>query len=128
MRAAIPNVPPRWRKNSTGETARTAAQRMTPKAPSLRERVLDYLEHEQATPERIFAELKAQGVACVLTSVRPRCSELVRMGLIADSGRREPGEGGSAAIVWRATTELERVRWRTQKAEAERRGESWPPR
>lgn len=94
--------PALFKKSATGETAKAAAAVMTPKAPTLRQRVLDRIRMEPAIPETILADLLAEGVQTVLTSVRPRCSELVRLGLIKDSGRRQKGEGGCNAIVWEA--------------------------
>lgn len=52
-------------------------------------------------PETICSQMKAEGMQTVLTSIRLRCSELARMGLIY-SGRR--GRGGYSAIAWRVTT------------------------
>lgn len=93
------------RANATGETS---AQAAAPCKKTLRERVLERLEAGPAIPETILADLRAEGVSTVLTSVRPRCSELKGLGLIRDSGRREKGEGGCNAIVWeRATAEQE---------------------
>lgn len=103
---------PLWRASSTGETARAAALAGSARAPTLRQRVLAIIEEGPALPECIFARLTRDGVRTVLTSVRPRCSELVRMGLIADSGKRAKGEGGCKAIIWRATTEEERAAFR----------------
>lgn len=100
---------PGWKAVSTGGTAEAAARHMAPKAPTLRERVLALLESTPAIPETLLAHLRKEGVSTVLTSVRRRCSELARMGMICDSGRREPGEGGCMAIVWRVTTSDERA-------------------
>ena len=51
--------------------------------------------------------LTADEVALMLarpaTSVRPRISELVTAGKLADTGRRRPGAGGVTMTVWRAT-------------------------
>lgn len=107
MMDALPNPHPLWRKASTGETARDAARAMAPdhKAPTLRKRVLDIVtEHGPIIPERALVRLRDDGVSTVLTSVRPRFSELARMGLIVDSGQRERAEGGCKAIAWRLAT------------------------
>ena len=105
--------------NTTGETAQAAALAMSRRAPTLRQRVLAIISEGPAIPETILARLRAEGVRTVLTSVRPRCSELVRMGLIRDSGRREKGEGGCNAIVWRLATSEEQQRF-AQEREAEK--------
>lgn len=96
------------RNNATGETSHEAAKG---DKRTLRERVLDRITAGPCIPETILADLRREGVATVLTSVRPRCSELVRLGLIRDSGRREKGEGGKPAIVWRACSAEERAEW-----------------
>ena len=94
-------APGRWRHNATGETSEAAAK--AGNKPTLRQLVLDEIEASEVPliPERILDRLTARGVRTVLTSVRPRCSELVRLGLIEDSGRRDVGEGGCKAIAWR---------------------------
>ena len=100
---------PLWRNNATGETARAAALHIRPNAPKLRDRVLRHIEERPSTPEDIFERLCREGVVTVLTSVRPRCSELARLGLITDSGERDLAESRRCkAIVWRATTADER--------------------
>lgn len=113
------NPMPLWRSDATGETSREAAFAVAEKAPTLRERVLAILAEGPAIPETIHARLVREGVSTVLTSVRPRCSELMRMGLITDSGRREKGEGGCNAIVWRLTSDEERAVFRACKAASE---------
>lgn len=108
----ITNHPaPQWKRSSIGETAQCAAQSSDRR--TLRQRVLDAIEASPAPliPEDILAQLRADGVKTVLTSIRPRCSELARAGFIRDSGQRRPGEGGCSAIAWRATTTAERAEW-----------------
>lgn len=117
--SALQNPTPLWRGNATGETSREAAFAVAGKAPTLRERVLAILAEKPAIPETIHARLISEGITTVLTSVRPRCSELMRMGLITDSGRRERGEGGCKAIVWRLTTDEERATFRSRAAASE---------
>lgn len=109
---------PRWKASSIGETAREAAENQAKpeKAPTLRRRVLADIERRPAIPEMVLGSLRQQGVKTVLTSVRPRCSELARMGLIKDSGLRLPGEGGGNAIVWTATSAEERALFAARQA------------
>lgn len=104
MTARDLNGPGLSRNNATGETSHEAARG---NKRTLRERVLDRISLGPCIPETILADLRAEGVSTVLTSVRPRCSELARLGLICDSGLREKGEGGCRAIVWRRTTAAE---------------------
>lgn len=114
--------PPRWRKGSRGGTAQAAARHTAPKAPTLRMRVLALIEEKADNPEGIFDRLKAEGVKTVLTSVRPRTTELANLGLVKDSGRRALGESGVCkSIVWEATSPEERAAFAARKAaEAEK--------
>lgn len=109
------NGPGLARRTSTGETAGDAARG---NKRTLRQRVLDRITCGPCIPETIFADLRADGVSTVLTSVRPRCSELARLGLICDSGQRERGEGGCRAIVWRRTTAAEEAAYLSAQEEA----------
>jgi predicted ArsR family transcriptional regulator len=78
-------------------TSKDAADSMREKAPTLRDRVL---EHLTCVPDT------ADGCAYVLgktiMAVRPRLSELFKLGKIADTGKTEPNESGRMATVWRA--------------------------
>ncbi len=78
-------------------TSFEAAEGMAEKAPSLRDQVLAEIRREAATPEQVALRL---GVP--LMNVRPRCSELARLGLIEDSRVRRLAMGGRKAIVWKA--------------------------
>ena len=121
----INNLHPLWRRGSTGETSREAAEFIAPKAPTLRQAVLEEIEAGEGTPEQIHERLQRRGVRHLLTAVRPRCSELVRLGLIADSGRRGLGESQRCkSIIWRATTPEERSHFAAQKAFEAEKGEN----
>jgi hypothetical protein len=114
---------PGWRAGSTGETAEAAANAMRDRAPALIAQIEALLAEGPLTPEEAQAKLAARGCVALLTSVRPRFSQLARQGRVTDSGERGLGEGGRCrSIRWRLTTEHERVIWRTQQAEAEREG------
>lgn len=78
-------------------TSRAAAEGVAPKAGTLRARVLDAIRARPGTPEEIAARLGEP-----VLNTRPRTSELVRMGLIEDSGERRKAMGGRSAIVWQA--------------------------
>lgn len=97
---------PHWRKDATGETARLAAIAKASTAPKQRERVYGVLAASgyAMTPEQITRALREAGGGDLLMSIRPRCSELARMGLIRDSGERGIGEGGCKAIKWAIVT------------------------
>ncbi|MDI7775512.1 hypothetical protein [Asticcacaulis sp. EMRT-3] len=98
--------PPHSRNDATGETARLAAIYKAATAPKQRERVYGVLlaSGYAMTPEQITRALHEAGGHDLLMSIRPRCSELARMGLIRDSGERGIGEGGCKAIKWQAVT------------------------
>jgi hypothetical protein len=49
----------------------------------------------------------AQALDCRVNQIQPRTSELQRMGLIRDSGKRRPNEWGNTSIVWIALNENE---------------------
>jgi len=97
---------PHWRKDATGETSRLAAIAKAATAPKQRERVYGVLlaSGYAMTPEQIARALHDAGRRDMLMSIRPRCSELARLGLIYDSGERGIGEGGCKAIKWIAIT------------------------
>jgi len=83
----------------TSETARLAAERIRPTAASLRAQVMQLLESCPAglTDEEIQERLSMPG-----NTERPRRSELVSMGWVADSGQRRPTRSGRKATVWKA--------------------------
>lgn len=79
------------------DTSRAAAEAITPKAPTLRARVLEAIQQQPGSADDIAIRL---GVSWM--SVRPRCSELAARGLIEDGGLRDIATGGKRCIVWRA--------------------------
>ena len=112
------------RNDATGDTSRRARDFIAPRAKTLRQHVLDTIEAQRGTPEQIHARLSERGVRHLLTAVRPRCSELSRMGLITDSGERGLGESQRCkSIVWRATNADELSLWGARKAAEREHGE-----
>lgn len=85
---------PGWKKR---ETSRAAAEGIAPAATSLRERVLAEVRRKPGTPEEIAVRLVEP-----VMNIRPRLSELSKLQLVADSGRRGTAMGGRKAIVWKA--------------------------
>jgi hypothetical protein len=86
-----PSVPQR--------TSRAAARAIRPHTTILRARVLDYIEQCMdygATDEQCQSILNLDAHTQV-----PRRIELVRAGLIVDSGITRPTRSGRQAIVWR---------------------------
>ncbi len=100
---------PGWRRQATAETSREAALAVRPRAPTQAELVLAALAKGPAHPEAITARIIEAGHRIMLISVRPRCSQLVRLGRIKDTGQRGRTAGGCKAIVWRLATEEERA-------------------
>lgn len=84
---------PGWKAR---DTSREAAAGVAKIAPTLRQRVLEALRERPGTPEEIAGRL---GVPVM--NVRPRTSELFRLGLIEDTGHRGAAMGGRRAIRWR---------------------------
>jgi hypothetical protein len=107
------------------ETAIAAAEAIKPIAPTLEQMALDAVTVRPSTPEEIKLVIEAQtGRPVLLTSIRPRLSQLKARGLVADSGERRPGESGRCmSVAWRATTQEERALFAArQVAAAEKSG------
>lgn len=81
----------------TGGTSRAAAEKIRPRAVTLRELVYGLLKDASLTADEAAAKLNKS-----VLSVRPRLSELLAMGKIYDTGRTRKNESGVAASVWRA--------------------------
>lgn len=80
------------------ETSKQAAESMQSSAPLLRERVLACLAICPKTPDEVAGYLRVS-----ILSVRPRFTELARLGLITDTGQRRRNDSGRMAKVWRTT-------------------------
>lgn len=84
-------------------TSRAAAESVAGQATALRDRVLVIYS---ARPE---GGLTADEVASILKidkgTVRPRVSELVKMGELERTGRRRPNASGRQATVWKIKPE-----------------------
>jgi predicted ArsR family transcriptional regulator len=91
--ARYPNAPGYKR----GGTSKAAADSMKKKAPTLRDMVIKELSQANATADECAA---AMGLS--LLSVRPRFTELLALGKIADTGMTRPNASGRMATVWRA--------------------------
>ena len=83
---------------SHSETSRAAAEAIASKAGTIRRVILDFLvglgDHG-ATDEEIQT-----GLVMGANTQRPRRVELVRAGLVVDSGKTRPTLSGKAAVVW----------------------------
>lgn len=91
--SGYPNSPG-WKKRGTSSEA---ARAIKPHANTLRNQVLEVLQHEEMT-----ADEAAAAIGKTPFSVRPRITELFRLGLIEETGVRRLNDSGSFAAVWRA--------------------------
>ena len=82
--------------SATTDTSIAAAKDVAGKAPRLRQQVLDVLSD--------YGSLTADEVAELLDldklSIRPRLTELSKLGQITDTGTRRANQSGKKAIVW----------------------------
>jgi hypothetical protein len=85
---------PGWRDAST---SKEAAERIAPRAPSLRERVLKLIAE---SPEGAAVHEAARILKVPVPSLQPRFSELRRLGEIKPSGQRRTNNSGMRAHVW----------------------------
>jgi hypothetical protein len=95
-RYAAPAAP--FQKHS--DTSVEAAERIAPKAPSLRERVYAFIRF--SVDGRTNEEIES-GCGMPGNTVRPRVVELVKAGRVRDSGATRETRSGRQAVVWVAT-------------------------
>lgn len=79
------------------DTSREAAADMASRVTGLRLAVLGALVEDRTADE--CAAVLGESVL----AIRPRTTELKRLGLITDTGERRPNASGKRAIVWRLT-------------------------
>lgn len=78
------------------DTSRAAADHAAPAAPLLRDKALAVLERSNGlTADQVAAKLGES-----ILSIRPRVTELARLGKVRDSGERRANSSGRSAIVW----------------------------
>jgi len=78
-------------------TSAESAQRMAGTAELLRTKALALLKGAALTADEV-----AQAIGETVLSIRPRISELKRMGLIVATSQRRPNISGHSAAVWQA--------------------------
>lgn len=78
------------------DTSRAAAASIAPAASTLRDRVLALYERNAG----MTADECAGRLGLSILSVRPRVTELARLGRLRDSGARRANGSGRSAIVW----------------------------
>lgn len=78
------------------DTSRAAADDAAETAPQLRARALAVLERSNG----LTADEVAGRLGLSILSIRPRVTELSRLGKVRDSGQRRQNASGKSAIVW----------------------------
>lgn len=76
-------------------TSRDAAVSMKAQAPRLQDKCCQALRSGPATADEI-----AERIGCSILAVRPRITELHRLGKIAETGERRSNYSGRQAKVW----------------------------
>ena len=90
---------PNVHKNAR-DTEREAAEFIAPKVTGLRLKALQSLASAQSG---LTGSQVAEKMDAWIYSVKPRLTELDRMGLIKDGERREKNERGRHEVVWQIT-------------------------
>jgi len=91
---------PNYPGSKASGTSQDAAEAIAEHAPTLRDR-LDELFDGVAN---MTADEGAEALGAEIWSVRPRFSELVRMGRIVDAGIRRENKSGMTATAWKRAT------------------------
>ena len=79
------------------DTSKDAAESMAGRAPTLRQKCFAELLQGQGTADEV-----ADALGVSILAVRPRFTELLALGKIADTGRRRTNKSGRMAKVWYA--------------------------
>lgn len=79
-------------------TSAQAAREMRKAAPTLRDRALEVLQNYAMNADEIAHALGVSPLA-----IRPRITELLKMGKIRDTGNTRTNDSGKLATVWAAT-------------------------
>lgn len=90
MRAPFPRSAPK--------TSRDAAARTRTTAPTVRNRVLAYLI--ERGPQGVTDDEGERALGLKSQSYTPRRRELVKLGIVRDSGERRATDSGRSAVVW----------------------------
>ncbi|MDP0928515.1 HTH domain-containing protein [Paracoccus onubensis] len=86
-----------WKDQPTSESA---AERIAPKAPILRHKILNLMI---AIGSPLTADEIAKVMNLSVLTVRPRISELAKAGKLVDSGKRGTNASGRSAVRWRVS-------------------------
>lgn len=88
-----PNVP----GSAPVDTSEEAAESMRNSAPTLRAKAMEIIRRTPSTADEVAATLNQTVLA-----IRPRITELFKMGRIEDTGYRRKNASGRRAVVWAA--------------------------
>jgi predicted transcriptional regulator len=106
--------PAGFKDSGGGTTSFEAAVAIAHSVGHIQAQVLDVLKDGPATPEEISDRIGRH-----FTSVRPRLSELLQKGLVADTGQRGKGALGGKVRIWRLSTHQEIEAFQAVQAEAQ---------
>jgi hypothetical protein len=81
------------------DTSQSAADALAPKVARLRDMTLAIFERAGS----LTADQAAARMGLSILSIRPRVTELARLGRVKDTGERRPNASGRNAIVWSVT-------------------------
>jgi predicted ArsR family transcriptional regulator len=81
------------------DTSVDAAESMASRAETLRTKALGVFSRADG----LTADEAAFAMNASILAIRPRVTELARMGEIEDTGRRRKNRSGRSAIVWETT-------------------------
>jgi len=85
-------------------TSREAAEHIAPRVQTLRDRALAVIRERPSTADEVCEALGES-----VLSLRPRCTELFKLGLVEDSGLRRKNSFNRNCIVYRAVPEQARL-------------------
>ena len=82
------------------DTSRQAAEAILPRVQTLREKALAVIRERPSSADEVSEALNES-----VLSMRPRVTELFKLGLIYDSGQRRKNQYGRNCIVWTTVPE-----------------------
>lgn len=97
---------PGWRQGPNSETSREAADKAAKTAQPLKVRVVELLRSGPASPEELVQRFADQGDAVLLNTIRARCTDLGKVGVLRPSGSYGRGESGKTRVIrWEVVPE-----------------------
>lgn len=116
MRSAYPHKAG-FQANATGDTSEEGAAFITPHVAGMAAEIIGVLQAGARSPEEITSQMAVGGRRVLLTTVRARCTQLSRLGLVCDSGERGIGESGKVRVIrWALTSPAYRQAFAADRA------------